>query len=224
MTVNWELLNDISTFNPDDPDIDRAFIDALMLYYFPPTPSILEKLVEMIGEKPKGTDILIALGLRMSLERIKSTGGIDKFAKEIMKAYDSNQSEKTATTKELYFIFLSHLLDLGLIDSEKDHYLDISLAQLQSKNANLFCRKEVEHFVSKLLYSSPKPERIQKLIDATTECSSMMAIDGLSKIYFDAKIVDLVTMQKPNVWKLLHHFKRIERAEQNVCKLAANLM
>uniref|UniRef100_A0A914YVS1 Uncharacterized protein n=1 Tax=Panagrolaimus superbus TaxID=310955 RepID=A0A914YVS1_9BILA len=224
MTVNWSLFNDIAEFNTDDPDIDQAFIDALMLYYFPPTVEVLEKVLEEIEKKPKGIDVLIALGLRLCRERIKSTGRIGRFVKEIMKAYDSNQSGKTSTTKELYFVFLCDLLDLRLIENELDYYLDMSLSQLQSKNANLFCRKEVEHFVSKLLYSTPNPQYIQKLITSTTECSTMMALDGLSRIYFDANLIDHVIMQKNNVLKLLNHLKTIERAERNVCKLAANLI
>lgn len=122
----------------------------------------------------------------------------------------------------ILFIWFNLFLFLTLPFSE--YYLDYSLSQLHNKNANLFCRKEVEHFVAKLFYISPNQEHVQKLINTTTECSSMMALDGLCKIYFDANIIDLVTMQKSNVWKLLNHFKRIERAERNVCRLTANLM
>uniref|UniRef100_A0AC34F4D1 RRM domain-containing protein n=1 Tax=Panagrolaimus sp. ES5 TaxID=591445 RepID=A0AC34F4D1_9BILA len=224
MTVNWNLLNEIAGFNPNDPDIDQAFIDALMLYYFPPTVEVLEKLLEEIEKKPKGVDILIALGLRLSRERIKTTRRIGTFVNEIIKAYGLNQSEKTSTTKELYFIFLCDVLDFGLLGNEIDYYLDMSLSQLQNKNANLFCRKEVEHFVAKILYSTPNSQYIQRLITSTTECSTMMALDGLSKIYFDAKLIDTVVMQKENVLKLLNHLKNIERAERNVCKLAAHLI
>jgi hypothetical protein len=42
---------------------------------------------------------------------------------------------------------LGELLDFGLLETDKDHYLDVSLSQLQNENANLFCRKEVEHFL-----------------------------------------------------------------------------
>lgn len=56
----------------------------------------------------------------MSQERVKASGVVDKFAKEVMKAYDLNGSGKTSTTKEIYFLFLSELLDLRLIiDEEK---------------------------------------------------------------------------------------------------------
>ena len=105
-----------------------------------------------------------------------------------------------------------------------DEYLDISLLQLQSQNANLFCRKEVENFVAKLLYRSPSQDKIQKLIEATTSCSSIMALDGLARIYFEADLIDLVIIEKSYVWKLINHFKSIKRAEKNICKLMANLM
>lgn len=66
MTLNWKLLHEISNFNPDDPDLDQAFIDALMLYYFPPTPNVLERLLQEIEKKHRGVDILIALGKYMN--------------------------------------------------------------------------------------------------------------------------------------------------------------
>ena len=119
MIVNWSLLQDIANFNPDDPDIDQAFIDALLLYYFPMSTEVGEKILDLIGKKPKGVDVLIALGLRMAQEKAKATGTIDKFAKDVMQAYNLNESGKTSTTKEVYFVFLGVLLDFGLIENEK---------------------------------------------------------------------------------------------------------
>lgn len=119
MSVNSVLLEDVSRFNPDDPDIDQAFIDALMMYYFPPTAEVLEKLTEIMDAKPHGVDVLIALGLRLVRERVRNTGTADKYTKTFMQAYNDNQSGKTSTTKELYFILLCTLLDFGLLDDDK---------------------------------------------------------------------------------------------------------
>lgn len=94
--------------------------------------------------------------------------------------------------------------------------------QLKDEKCNLFCRKELELFLSRLLTLTKDDQGIQKLVKAALSCENGLILDGLSRVMLEENLKKIIA--KDYSTNLLNKFEQLQRAEGNICDLAGYLL
>ena len=101
-------------------------------------------------------------------------------------------------------------------------YIDICLNQLKDEKCNLFCRKELELFLARLLTLTKDDRGIKQLVEAALCCENGLILDGLSRVMLEQDLRKVIANDYSV--ELLNKFEQLQRAEGNICDLAGYLL
>uniref|UniRef100_A0AC34QDJ2 RRM domain-containing protein n=1 Tax=Panagrolaimus sp. JU765 TaxID=591449 RepID=A0AC34QDJ2_9BILA len=216
------LLLELAKFDSGDPDLDVEFVDALVQYYFTVDGKIVEQILKEIEKNPaaKGVPLLVAIGLRIAREFASEV-----FGQKMMQMYEEHGCKRMNTAKQLYFGLLDHFLDAGFgFDQDCETMMNMCLEELKDEKCNLFCRKEVEHFLGRLLELPEQIKGLEKLVNSIVKCEDSVILDGLARVLMRPLILNQIIRNGDFKSKLLERFQKVERAERNICRLSGAIL